>query len=354
MRQLLKLPHDPHPWDDLWLDVAVKHPLRDEWWDERNLLPDCWIESTFRSTSAATGRTCRCTCRRRFSRGRHWRTTRMCAWACSASYGLTWPWESLHAEALAWFDHWLKGRDTGIIDGAADPLRRCRAPTSGAPPSHGRPRGTHRELALRADGTLADDEGDPGAPRVHGAGRGPEPRQAQPDRSAVDAHVDQRRRSNEALDMVGDIELRLVAVGDGHRTPHGSPPCRTSPPTVPSTDVTAGWLRASLREVDEAASRPGAPVLPCRTGRGRADRRGRRVPDPVGAQRSSLRGRPPRPAGADQRRPGSVGPGDHELPPRQRRHQQPEHRPLVVTAAVSGGFGVIIRPTRRERRTTEP
>lgn len=31
------------------------------------------------------------------------------------------------------------------------------------------------------------------------------------------------------------------------------------------TDVTAGWLRASLREVDEAASRPGAPVLRCRT-----------------------------------------------------------------------------------------
>ena len=39
MRQLLKLPHDPHPWDDLWLDVVVEHPLRDEFWDERDLLP---------------------------------------------------------------------------------------------------------------------------------------------------------------------------------------------------------------------------------------------------------------------------------------------------------------------------
>jgi hypothetical protein len=29
--------------------------------------------------------------------------------------------------------------------------------------------------------------------------------------------------------------------------------------------ITAGYLRASLREVDEAASRPGAPDLPCRT-----------------------------------------------------------------------------------------
>jgi len=25
MRQLLKLPHDPHPWDQLWLNAAVKH-----------------------------------------------------------------------------------------------------------------------------------------------------------------------------------------------------------------------------------------------------------------------------------------------------------------------------------------
>ncbi len=36
-------------------------------------------------------------------------------------------------------------------------------------------------------------------------------------------------------------------------------------PPEPATDVTAGCLRASLRAVDEAASRPGAPVLPCRT-----------------------------------------------------------------------------------------
>ena len=31
-----------------------------------------------------------------------------------------------------------------------------------------------------------------------------------------------------------------------------------------STPVTAGWLRASLREVDDGASRPGRAELPCR------------------------------------------------------------------------------------------
>jgi len=36
-------------------------------------------------------------------------------------------------------------------------------------------------------------------------------------------------------------------------------------PDDSTADVTAGYLRASLREVDEAASRPGAPCLPCRS-----------------------------------------------------------------------------------------
>jgi hypothetical protein len=32
-------------------------------------------------------------------------------------HGLAWPWESLHIEALAWFDQWLKGKDTGVLEG---------------------------------------------------------------------------------------------------------------------------------------------------------------------------------------------------------------------------------------------
>jgi predicted acyl esterase len=36
---LLKLHHDPHPWDDLWRSIVVEHPLRDAWWDDRNILP---------------------------------------------------------------------------------------------------------------------------------------------------------------------------------------------------------------------------------------------------------------------------------------------------------------------------
>ena len=39
LKVLLKLHHDPHPWDDLWRAIVVEHPLRDVWWDDRNILP---------------------------------------------------------------------------------------------------------------------------------------------------------------------------------------------------------------------------------------------------------------------------------------------------------------------------
>ncbi len=261
MRQLLKLPHNPHPWDELWLDVAVKHPLRDEWWDERNLVPllggievpvylGCdWenvplhLPSTFVAWNALSGKP----------------FVRM---GMLGRFGLTWPWESLHAEALAWFDHWLKGRDTGILDGppiryflpGADEWRTAEA----WPPAPG-----HRELALRADGVLAEDEGPSGSRdfMVLGAGLNrakPSPIDPPSLLAWTSAPLD------EALDVVGDIELRLVASATAIDTawlvtlldvaPDGS-----------ASPVTAGWLRASLRDVDEAASRPGAPVLPCRT-----------------------------------------------------------------------------------------
>src|ERR1700712_297039 len=80
--------------------------------------------------------------------------------AILGDHGLAWPWESLHVETLAWYDHWLKGRDTGILEG---PAFRYILPEAGpawraaeAWPIKGL---TYRALALRHDGLLADDEG---------------------------------------------------------------------------------------------------------------------------------------------------------------------------------------------------
>ena len=55
-------------------------------------------------------------------------------------------------------------------------------------------------------------------------------------------------------------------------------------PDGTAEDVTAGYLRASLREADQAASRPGAPELTCRNPRlvplhGRVDYRVPLVPN---------------------------------------------------------------------------
>jgi predicted acyl esterase len=124
-------------------------------------------------------------------------------------------------------------------------------------------------------------------------------------------------------------------------------------PNETVTDITAGWLRASLREVDEAASLPGGPVLPCR--RAQAVPIGEdveyRIPLVPNARRFKTGHRIRLILASDDQDPSApvIMNFRHASV-----HQQPEHRPLVVTATASGGFGVIIRPTQRERRTAEP
>ena len=261
MRQLLKLPHNPHPWDDLWLDVAVDHQFRDDWWDERNLLPlldridipvylGCdWenvplhLPSTFKAWEAL----------------RHNPNVRI---GMLGRYGLTWPWESLHTEALAWFDQWLKGRDIGICEGP--PIRYVLPGSDGWHTADSwPPAGTaHRALALRTDGSMAEDEGEPGGREFMVLGAGLNRARV----SVIDPPAKLEWSTPpmaEDTDVVGDIELRLVASATALDTAWMAT-LQDVAPDGTTEDVTAGWLRASLRAVDETASRDGAPVLPCR------------------------------------------------------------------------------------------
>src|SRR5882724_2773040 len=107
------------------------------------------------------------------------------------SHGLSWPWESLHVEALAWFDHWLKGIDTGILDGP-----KVRYWLTGAeewrtsetwPPA-----ARACELALRQDGTLGQRRGATWRAELHDSGRRDEPPSRKPQRSAVELDLDER------------------------------------------------------------------------------------------------------------------------------------------------------------------
>jgi predicted acyl esterase len=262
LQAVMRVHYDPHPWDDLWQAAVVEHPLRDAFWEQRNVLEDLgdvdipvylgcdWqnvplhLPGTFSSWAALRDR----------------ERVRM---GMLPEFGLTWPWESLHVEALAWFDHWLKERDTGILEG---PPVRYWMPgaeewrTSEAwPPTDAR----HVALALRGDGRLAAEEGEPGerAYLCLGTGLGRPPNANAPQLpSALSWETAPLAHD---VDVVGEIELALTATS-------------TAPDTGwiailqdvaaddGTTEITAGWLRATLREVDVAASRPGAPVLPCR------------------------------------------------------------------------------------------
>ncbi len=260
---LMKLPHPPEPWDELWQDAVVKHPLRDAWWDDRDLTPlletidipvylGCdWenaplhLPSTFSALPNLTKSPC----------------VRV---AMLGKYGMTWPWESLHIEALAWYDHWLKGQDTGILEG---PEFRYFLPEAGkweAVESWPPPDSSHRELALRADGGLATDEGEPGSREYMTLGEGLN--RARP--SVIDPPSMLTWTSaplTEDLDVAGDIELRLVASATASDTGWIVVVSDIAEDGSLVDHLSSGWLRASLREIDEDASRPGAPVLPCRT-----------------------------------------------------------------------------------------
>jgi predicted acyl esterase len=116
LKILLNLHHDPHPWDDLWRSVVVEHPLRDAWWDDRNLQPlldrvevPVYLGCDWQNVPLHLPHTF--SAFQRLTNSKHVRAVML------GEFGLIWPWESLHIEALAWFDRWLKNRDTGILDG---------------------------------------------------------------------------------------------------------------------------------------------------------------------------------------------------------------------------------------------
>jgi uncharacterized protein len=244
--------HDAHPWDALLDAITTEHPTRDSWWDDRDLtgllanvdipvyLGGEWsnvplhLTGLFKAWEALAGNP----------------QVRM---SMLGEYSLPWPWESMHIEALAWFDHWLKGRDTGTLDGPAiryflPGADQWRTADSWPPPA------THSALALNADGSLTADE------------RPGERRYATDGADAMPGHL---TWTSEPLptdtDMVGQPELRLTATSTASGTawilllqdvdPEGN-----------ATDITEGWLRVGMRHTDEGTSDTSRAALPVQAG----------------------------------------------------------------------------------------
>jgi len=261
LKVLLKLHHAPHPWDDLWLAIAAEHPLHDAWWEDRNLLPlldrvtipvylGCdWMNVPLHLPQTFPAY-------EKLTRSPHVRV------AMLGEHGLAWPWESLHIEALAWFDHWLKGLDTGILDG---PRFRYVVPeaegwrTTEAWPL---PEAALQSFALRADGSLGVQEGDAGSRTYLNLGSGlNRPFTSEADPPAFLAWDGAPLARD--LEVAGPIELELDAACTAPDTAFIAI-LQDVDETGGEVSVTGGYLRAGLRKVDPSASRPGAPVLPCR------------------------------------------------------------------------------------------
>ena len=179
-------------------------------------------------------------------------------------FGLTWPWESLHVEALAWYDHWLKGHDTGILDGTRRSATCCPAADEWRTADAGhRPRATHRGAgACAPTARSATTRATPGRATYLVLGRRTGPGQAErSDRPArqltwTTAPLDQD------LDVVGDIELRARRHRHRRSTRPGSSPCQD---VAPDGTVDRRHRRLAARQPPRgrrAASRPARPCCP--------------------------------------------------------------------------------------------
>jgi uncharacterized protein len=262
LKVLLKLHHDPHPWDDLWRAIAAEHPLRDDWWEDRNLLPlldrvevPVYLGCDWQNVPLHLPHTF--TAYERLTNSKHVQVAMM------GEHGLAWPWESLHIEALAWFDHWLKEKETGILDG---PRFRYVVPEAeGWRTSDTWPIGeaSHHAYALRADAALGEDEGEAGCRTYMNLGSGlNRPRASETDPPAF-LHWTTPPLPHD-LDLTGPIELQLDAACTAPDTAFIAV-LQDVDENEKAINITSGYLRAGLRALDEAASKPGAPVSPCRT-----------------------------------------------------------------------------------------
>lgn len=241
--------------------IAAEHPFRDAWWEDRNLLPlldrvevPVYLGCDWQNVPLHLPHTF--AAYERLTNSKHLQVAMM------GVHGLSWPWESLHIEAIAWFDHWLKGQDTGILEG---PRFRYVLPEAESwRTSDAWPIGetSHRAYALRADAVLSEDEGEAGSRTYMNLGGGlNRPRTSETDPpeflhwTTPPLLVD--------LDLTGPIELVLDAACTAPDTAFIAV-LQDVDENEKVTNITAGFIRAGLRVVDEAASKTGAPVLPCR------------------------------------------------------------------------------------------
>ena len=261
VKDLIHAHYPEHPFGELWRAAAVEHPLRDEFWEARNTRPllggveiPVYLGADWDNVPLHLPST--------FAAWASLRTNPNVRMALLPPGGFAWPWEAMHYEILAWYDHWLKGRDTGVMDGP--PIRYQVPGVDGWrkamdwPPQEA----VLRSFALRTDGLLAEMEGTPGqCEYLYVPADSGEPTNANP-QELPDRLVWETSLFEKPVEFVGNIELSLEAKITALDTGWIAVLYDVAPDGEAQA-ITAGWLRASLAKVNDARSVPGAPVLDC-------------------------------------------------------------------------------------------
>jgi putative CocE/NonD family hydrolase len=259
--QFMRADYPRHPWEDLYYDCAVEHACKDEYWLPRDLTPrlgevriPTYLGCDWDNVPLHLSGTLKAF--QTLPRGAGHRLMIL------PRGGMTWPWESVHVEALAWFDHHLKGADTGVDEG--QPVRYwlagadvwCEAETW--PPEGVRWEALH----LRADGVLAAEAG-PDGTRAYLYQPAQTLRAANALPPELPDHLSWETPAlREPLDVVGPVCLELDATTSASDADWIARLDLIDAAGV-AHPLTAGWLRASLRAVDRERSRPGDPVHAC-------------------------------------------------------------------------------------------
>jgi len=244
------------PFGRIWQAALVEHPTHDDFWDARDTRPGLaevdipvylgcdWgnvplhLPATFSAWQA-------------LRHNPHVRLTML------PPGGLSWPWESLHEEALGWYDYWLKGRDTGVCDG---PAVRFVVPGERLDGSDGSadwreapswpPASEARVFHLRGDGALGDADDQTARRYLYLTADSGRPRNAGPV-TLPDRLEWATTPFDEAVEFAGEIALSLDATVTAQDTAWIAVLFDVTPDGG-RTAITAGWSRASHTRGDRA------------------------------------------------------------------------------------------------------
>jgi len=258
--RVLFFDYDSHPWDDIFTEIAIDHQLDDAYWQARNVTErlgeiDIPLYLGADWDNVAVHLNTPFIALEQLNPTVPWRI------GMTPRGGLQWPWESMHLEALAWYDHWLKGKETGILEGP--PIRFFVGNHQGegewrAAQTWPLPDTDWRDYWLAADGTLVRHRPPEGyrdylfLPPTVTRGRNANPL-VLPDQLSWETLPEEH-----AVTLAGPLLLHLEASSSATDVDWIVKVSDVAPDST-RRDLTQGWLRASHRAVDPARSRPHVP-----------------------------------------------------------------------------------------------